>query len=285
MTSHDISNVLASIGEAKRALDAEPGYLHRIRELEQKLVIDGQTIAHREQRIHELKQSEEALQAKLRSVEAERDDAGFRALEEADKVQALSTLLHGFIGDAVRALAVVEGKAAPVVLTAQEYEAGRLVESDLTRQMQTLLYDLDLARNERDEAVAVAKKMETDINAFMDTPPKAPESPFVSSTEPQSGTALGSGQSGTDGGSTNAPRQDDASASRDPSPVSDSGPPQHGVEEEAGKAEDPFASKADTPPQPVSSSGVDSTKDAASTGSDSADDWWPIPSRASHHSS
>lgn len=92
MTEHG-HNFIREIAEAYRALEQEQALLERIRELEARLQVDGQTIAHREERIHQLKGEVESLTHKLRSVEAERDDAGFRLLEAEDRVDAIKRAL------------------------------------------------------------------------------------------------------------------------------------------------------------------------------------------------
>ncbi len=115
MTNENISGFLNSIAEAKRAFDAEPEYQRQIAELERDKQRLGETVASRELRIHQLKQDQETLTAKLRSAEVERDDAGFRALEEADKVQNLLTLMRGFVSDGLKAISAVEGVEQIVV--------------------------------------------------------------------------------------------------------------------------------------------------------------------------
>jgi len=115
MTNESISGFLNSIAEAKRAFDQEPVYIRQIQDLEADKKRLGDTVAHRELRIHELKQNEETLTQKLRSVEAERDDAGFRALEEADKVQNLLSVVQRFITDGLAAVSAVEGTVRTVV--------------------------------------------------------------------------------------------------------------------------------------------------------------------------
>src|SRR5882724_9122668 len=115
MTNENISGFLNSIAEAKRAFDAEPEYRRQIAELERDKQRLGETVAQRELRIHQLKQDQETLTAKLRSAEVERDDAGFRALEEADRVSALLTLVRGFVGDGLKAISAVEGQEQIVV--------------------------------------------------------------------------------------------------------------------------------------------------------------------------
>src|SRR6266705_2864750 len=130
MTNENISGFLNSIAEAKRAFDAEPEHLQRIADLEQDQRRLGETVAARELRIHSLKQDNDALLQKLRCVEAERDDAGFRALEEADKVSSLLVTLRGFINDGLKVLSAVQGEEqtmiAQSVLTATHDELARV---------------------------------------------------------------------------------------------------------------------------------------------------------------
>src|SRR5712664_2011070 len=128
MTSNDISNFLTSMSEAKRAFDAEPMYQKQIAELEKDKQRLGETIAARELRIHELKRNEEVITQALRSAEVERDDAGFRALEEADKVQGLLTLVRQYVGDGLKAISAVEGSGPVAIIS--ETELGKLREDN-----------------------------------------------------------------------------------------------------------------------------------------------------------
>src|SRR6266702_2199703 len=82
-------NFIREIAEAYRALEAEPGLQHQVRDFEARHIHDGDTIARLETRIMELKAQQDETLTKLRSVEAERDDAGFRQLEAEDKVANL----------------------------------------------------------------------------------------------------------------------------------------------------------------------------------------------------
>ena len=193
MTNHHITDVLASIGEAKRALDAEPQYLSRIRELERQLSLDGQTIAAREQRIHELKQSEETLTAKLRSVEAERDDAGFRLLEESDRVSALSSHLRQVINDSLKLLEVAGGEPQKIV-TVAELDAklskeqalhSRIAEleaicEEITKRGQTV-------EAERDEAQASLRQLR---EAIAPTPIEPPQGESAMDPTPTYGASV-----------------------------------------------------------------------------------------------
>jgi len=62
------------------------------------------------------------LKAKLRTVEAERDDAEYRFLENNDKVSSLRSLMQGFIGDALRAIAAMDGTEEPVIVSRNDYD-------------------------------------------------------------------------------------------------------------------------------------------------------------------
>src|SRR6266702_5093321 len=115
MTNENISGFLNSIAEAKRAFDAEPEHLQHIADLERERQDLSETVAARELRIHALKQVETDLLQKLRSVEAERDDAGFRALEEADKVSSLLVTLRGFINDGLKVLSAVQEEEQVII--------------------------------------------------------------------------------------------------------------------------------------------------------------------------
>jgi hypothetical protein len=88
MTEHG-HNFIREIAEAYRALEAEQGHLDTIARHEKQRVTDGETIARLEIRIMEMKAQQDETQAKLRSVEAERDEAGFRALEAEDRLDGI----------------------------------------------------------------------------------------------------------------------------------------------------------------------------------------------------
>jgi hypothetical protein len=118
--SNDINVFLQSMVEAKAALDQMPGLKAEIEQLRRQNHIQGDTIANRELHIHSLKKDVTDLTQKLRSVEAERDDAGFRALEEQDKVQNLLSHLQQFVSDSLKTIAAVTGGEAMVVVKESE---------------------------------------------------------------------------------------------------------------------------------------------------------------------
>ena len=154
MTNENISGFLNSIAEAKRAFDAEPEYQSRIAELERDKQRLGETVASRELRIHQLKQDQETLTQRLRSAEVERDDAGFRALEEADRVSALLTLMRQFVGDGLKAISAVEGQEQIVVSRAMidakeaEVQEWKVKALDDAVALQQLRDDMRLAQEQ-----------------------------------------------------------------------------------------------------------------------------------------
>ncbi len=191
MTNENISGFLNSIAEAKRAFDAEPEYQRQIAELERDKQRLGETVASRELRIHQLKQDQETLTQRLRSAEVERDDAGFRALEEADKVSALLTLVRGFVGDGLKAISVVEGQEQIVVsramIDAKEAEVNEWHTKavDFEHEMNGLKANFALAQEQLTRPLAGA----TSSSPGDDTAPSyEPDGPFASTQSTTSET-------------------------------------------------------------------------------------------------
>src|SRR6266568_7997208 len=115
-------NFIREIAEAYRALEAEPELQHKVQDYESRHVRDGEIIARLETRIMELKNAQDDLNAKLRSVEAERDDAGFRHLEAEDKVNNLIRTFQDVQATVGHTTAAVtgSGKDVVVMMTAAE---------------------------------------------------------------------------------------------------------------------------------------------------------------------
>src|SRR6266436_9995513 len=121
MTEHE-HNFIREIAEAYRALESEPDLKRQVHDFEGRHIRDGDTIARLETRIMELKAAQDETLAKLRSVEAERDEAGFRQLEAEDKV---ANLVHAFqgvqstVGQTVAAV-TGSGKDIAVMMSSQD---------------------------------------------------------------------------------------------------------------------------------------------------------------------
>src|SRR6266702_3554739 len=115
-------NFIREIAEAYRALEAEPELQHKVQDYEGRHVRDGGTIARLETRIMELKNAQDELNTKLRSVEAERDDAGFRHLEAEDKVNNLIRTFQDVQATVGHTTAAVtgSGKDITVMMSAAE---------------------------------------------------------------------------------------------------------------------------------------------------------------------
>lgn len=109
----DLNNILTALAAAKAAQEAVPVLEERNRNLVAEL--DGKrdhvqrielTLQERDARINELSE-------KLRSVEAERDQYGFRELEANDKVAALVRSIRAVMGECEGVLATVETGFVP----------------------------------------------------------------------------------------------------------------------------------------------------------------------------
>jgi hypothetical protein len=276
MTNHDISHVLASIGEAKRALDAEPLYVRTISALEKHVRELGETVAQRELRIHELKAEVATVTQALRSAEVERDDAGFRHLEEADKVQALLTLVRQHIADSLLCVGAIEGKQQ-IVVNREDHDAAQ-------EELQNLRLDFDneLERNaklERQYAESEGRLMTLQA-VMMETKGEHPVRPFpgsvdMGSTQSKEGSKWDEGAGRiTDWPSSLSPAKDEDKRVADPIPVSASGlTPQalgdaepHATVTE-GQSDGPFAPTVSTEPQSASSPIADTSTDAPSPAS------------------
>ncbi len=119
-------NFIREIAEAYRALEAEPELQHKVQDYEGRHVRDGETIARLETRIMELKNAQDELNAKLRSVEAERDDAGFRHLEAEDKVNNLIRTFQDVQATVGHTTAAVTGSGKDVVVMMSAAEKAEL---------------------------------------------------------------------------------------------------------------------------------------------------------------
>lgn len=94
--SQSVQDVLSAITEASAALNREPQLQSRIAELERSLNQSQSHAQALEIHIVEYKGIIDNLQSKVRSLEVERDDMGFRQLEAEDKLDALRNVVASF---------------------------------------------------------------------------------------------------------------------------------------------------------------------------------------------
>lgn len=87
--STSVHDILGAIGDAQRALSAEPQYRNEISELQKRLDEAMRHSQALELKISGYKDNVDTLQSKVRSLEVERDDTGFRLLESEDKLDKL----------------------------------------------------------------------------------------------------------------------------------------------------------------------------------------------------
>lgn len=98
--TQDVYNILSAITEAKNALEREPQLQSRITELERSLNQSQSHAQELETRIIGYKSNIDHLNEKVRSLEVERDDMGFRQLEAEDKLDALRMVVKSFMANA-----------------------------------------------------------------------------------------------------------------------------------------------------------------------------------------
>lgn len=86
MSSNNIQDMIRGLAEGQAAIDALPGLRYEIDALKRDLENALQKVQDREVAILAYKSEIEELNVKLRSLEVERDDAGFRELEALERV-------------------------------------------------------------------------------------------------------------------------------------------------------------------------------------------------------
>ena len=119
MTTDNMNNFATTLVEMAKAHEQLPALQAEINNLNTQLNTAQDTVQSRELRIIDLNTQIEALNAKLRSVEAERDDASFRELEAEDKVAALTQSLRtvfSSVGETLKAAQPVEVRLEPAVV-------------------------------------------------------------------------------------------------------------------------------------------------------------------------
>lgn len=124
---HNVSSLVSDLVTMAEATKRLPEVERELAEMREQARRDGDKIARLEIRLQQRSSELDELQTKLRSVEAERDDAGFRVLEAEDKANALRDAIETsftYLGDA---LAAVSGDGRNVVgrLTSAEWHEWR----------------------------------------------------------------------------------------------------------------------------------------------------------------
>lgn len=105
------SNFIREIAEAYAALEREPGHIAEAKRLAEQHIRDGEHIAKLEMRGQDREARIAELEARIRSLEVERDDASFRELEAHDSLAALKRLVGAFSTDVGAALKAMEPPA------------------------------------------------------------------------------------------------------------------------------------------------------------------------------
>lgn len=115
-----VHDILDAINEARTALDERPQLQSQVEQLTKSLAKAEQHSCALELHIRNYKEEIANLNAKVRSLEVERDDAGFRELEAQDKLDALRNVVLGVHTTLEKTLPKAEPIVeAPVVVAPQ----------------------------------------------------------------------------------------------------------------------------------------------------------------------
>lgn len=119
---HNVSSLVSDLVTMAEATRRLPEVERELAEMRSASSRDGDTIARLERKLMERSAEIDELRAKLRSVEAERDDAGFRQLEAEDKVVALSNAIESVFPALGEALGTIDGTSRVRVMRMTEVD-------------------------------------------------------------------------------------------------------------------------------------------------------------------
>jgi len=114
MTHDTVTNFAASLVEMAKAHERVPELERECAGLKAQHIDDGERIARLEMKLMDRAEELSTLTAKLRSVEAERDEVGFRHLESEDKISALMASLRTVFSSVGETLKAAQPEAEPV---------------------------------------------------------------------------------------------------------------------------------------------------------------------------
>jgi len=219
-------NFMREMAEAYQALEREPGLLRLIDEMRAATQSDGDTIARLERKLMERFAEIDELRAKLRSVEAERDDAGFRQLEAEDKATTLQRVVENLVSSLGETLAAVTGDGRDRFVRMAQSEVNELAEYSETKAKAA-------AKQAEEEAKPVADPTPADATSQPVPVEATTASPSASEGQVEHGTPSDEDQREPDptalspsgNPSSNAPSQDaETSSDAVPRTSDDPGP-------------------------------------------------------------
>lgn len=94
MSPHAMTSLVSDLVEMAKATEMLPQVQAECERLRQSHIIDGETIARLESKLIDRSAEIDELHSRIRSLEVERDDYGFRALAADDKANALASVLR-----------------------------------------------------------------------------------------------------------------------------------------------------------------------------------------------
>jgi septal ring factor EnvC (AmiA/AmiB activator) len=189
-TQQHVSSLVSDLVEMAEATRKLPELQRSLEEFERKSREDGERIARLEQKLMEAAAREDELKAKLRSVEAERDDAGFRQLEAEDKLADLRRTIENSFAAMGQSLAAVngDGKDQSVRMSAIEVQEFAEHREEKRRKVEE-------AKRQAEEAVRQAE--EAKRKAEEEAQRQAEAQPVEASQNPTQPSSDGSSNGGT----------------------------------------------------------------------------------------
>ena len=116
MTGHQINSLVGDLVAMAQAMEKLPQVQAENDRLQQASIADGERIARLELRLQERNEEITSLHQRIAEVTKERDDFGFRHLEEVDKTNALLLAIRNATGSLGQAVNVVDPPKAKDIL-------------------------------------------------------------------------------------------------------------------------------------------------------------------------
>ena len=148
----NVSSLVSDLVQMAEATRRLPEVERELAEMRSASSRDGDTIARLERKLMDRSAEIDELKSKLRSVEAERDDAGFRQLEAEDKVAALTNAIEGVFPALGEALGTVDGSSRVRVMRMTEIDRQGYLNWQAEKMERLLHEEQEAARKAAEEA-------------------------------------------------------------------------------------------------------------------------------------
>lgn len=132
----NVSSLVSDLVQMAEATRRLPEVERELADMRSASSRDGDTIARLERKLMDRSAEIDELRAKLRSVEAERDDAGFRQLEAEDKSNDLHNVVEGVLSTLGETLGMTDGTDRICVMRMTEIDRKAWLEYKTKREIE-----------------------------------------------------------------------------------------------------------------------------------------------------